>query len=267
MTGKNLILIIGGSGGIGKAIASDYLKEDSFVIIVGKEQNILTKVHSELVHISDSCAALKCDISETYDVYQLAKTILQQYGCPEVIINCAGYATYRTFEESDWDEIEDLLQVNLLGAMRCVKAFLPAMIERGNGTIVNVSSIAGRIILTPNGTYCVAKHALVVWSEVLKYELAHFGIRVRVICPGRVETSFFNHETFQKRKKRAETNITTTVQKISKATLRAVNGNQFLTYIPWTFGVLSWFLDSFPWILKPLYGRIVYSRIKTYYES
>lgn len=267
MIEKSLILIIGGSGGIGKEMAADYLKAGSFVIIVGKEQDILTKVHSELVQISDSCAAFQCDISETYDVYYLAKTILQQYGCPEIIINCAGYATYRTFEESDWDEIENLLQVNLLGAMRCVKSFLPAMIERRNGTIVNISSIAGRIILTPNGTYCVAKHALVVWSEVLKYELAHFGIRVRVICPGRVETSFFNHESFQTRKKRVETNITTTVQKISKATLRAVNGKQFLTYIPWTFGVLAWFLDSFPWIVKPIYGRIVYSRIKSYYES
>jgi len=150
--------------------------------------------------------------------------------------------------------------------MRCVKGFLQPMISRRSGSIVNMASIAGRMTLTPNGTYSSSKHAMVTWSEVLKYELARFGIQVNVICPGRVETSFFDHETFKTRAPRAETKYTITVEQVSKATLQAIARNRFMTYVPWTFGLMVWAINTFPWLVKPIYNRLLQSRLNSYYQ-
>lgn len=263
---KKLVLIVGGSGGIGKQIASDCLRNDWRVLICSDNSGQLDQALAELKQISEDCASIECDIADTQSVLSMTEQVLIEEGCPDILINCAGYATYRTFEESDWTELEHLVQVNLLGAMRCVKGFLQPMISRRSGIIVNMASIAGRMTLTPNGTYSSSKHAMVTWSEVLKYELARFGIQVNVICPGRVETSFFDHETFKTRAPRAETKYTITVEQVSKATLQAIARNRFMTYVPWTFGLMVWAINTFPWLVKPIYNRLLQSRLNSYYQ-
>lgn len=265
-TNKKLVLIVGGSGGIGKQIASDCLRNDWRVLICSDNSGQLDQALAELKQISEDCASIECDIADTQSVLSMTEQVLIEEGCPDILINCAGYATYRTFEESDWTELEHLVQVNLLGAMRCVKGFLQPMISRRSGIIVNMASIAGRMTLTPNGTYSSSKHAMVTWSEVLKYELARFGIQVNVICPGRVETSFFDHETFKTRAPRAETKYTITVEQVSKATLQAIARNRFMTYVPWTFGLMAWAINTFPWLVKPIYNRLLQSRLNSYYQ-
>lgn len=265
-TNKKLVLIVGGSGGIGKQIASDCLRNDWRVLICSDNSGQLDQALAELKQISEDCASIECDIADTQSVLSMTEQVLIEEGCPDILINCAGYATYRTFEESDWTELEHLVQVNLLGAMRCVKGFLQPMISRRSGIIVNMASIAGRMTLTPNGTYSSSKHAMVAWSEVLKYELARFGIQVNVICPGRVETSFFDHETFKTRAPRAETKYTITVEQVSKATLQAIARNRFMTYVPWTFGLMAWAINTFPWLVKPIYNRLLQSRLNSYYQ-
>jgi uncharacterized protein len=264
---KKLVLILGGSGGIGRQIAKDCLKNGWRVVICSNKPEQLAAALAELKLVSPDCASIECDVAETDSVNAMTQRVLSDEGCPDILINCAGYATYRTFEESDWAEIENLIQVNFVGAVRFVKGFLPAMIARRSGVIVNVSSIGGRMIITPNGTYSACKHAMVTWSEVLKYELTRFGIKVNVICPGRVETSFFDHETFKTRLPRAETNYQITVEQVSNSTLQAIERNRFLTYVPWTFGPVVWAMNTFPWLVKPIYNYLIQSRINSYYQA
>jgi short-subunit dehydrogenase len=123
--------------------------------------------------------------------------------------------------------------------------------------------------MTPNGTYSAAKHALVAWSEVLHYELARFNIQVNVICPGRVEaeTAFFEHETFRNRVPRAETRLTITVGDVSQATFQAIAHKHFLTYVPWTLGLVVWLTNAFPFLVKPIYRRLMLSRIESLYTD
>jgi short-subunit dehydrogenase len=107
---------------------------------------------------------------------------------------------------------------------------------------------------------------MVAWSEILRYELARFSIRVHVICPGRVEgTAFFDHETFKNRLPRPETRYTITVKDVSLATLQAITRGHFLTYVPWTLGVLVWLTNTFPFVVKPVWGRLMMSRIESIY--
>ena len=261
-----LVLVTGGSSGIGKQVAADLLRAGASVIIVSNCADRLALALTELSTIASRVYSLECDVGDTASVTRMADRVLAEHGCPDILINNAGFATYRTFEATPMEEMERLVSVNMVGAMRCTKVFLPAMIARRSGTIVNMASVAGRLVITPNGTYCAAKHGMVAWSETLKYELAHFNIQVNVVCPGRVETPFFEHETFQARTQRAETRYTITLEDVSRATLKAITGNRFLTYVPWTFGLMYWLLNSLPFILKPIYGKLISNRIKTIYQ-
>lgn len=266
---NKLVLITGGSSGIGKQLAADLLRAGCRVIIASERADRLAQAQTELLAISPHIYAIECDIGQTASVLQMQTTVLQHYGCPDILVNNAGFATYRTFEASSIEEVERLVDVNLVGAMRCTKAFLPDMIKRRSGIIVNMASIAGRLVMTPNGVYCTSKQGLVAWSETMKWELGHFGLQVNVICPGRVEidTAFFEHETFQNRTKRAETRYTITVKDVSQATIRAIVRNRFITYAPRTLGLVAWGLDAFPFPLKPVYSWLMRNRIKTYYQT
>lgn len=263
---SGLILITGGSSGIGKQLATDLLRSGAQVIVIGNAPDHLAKALVDLSVISPRVSGIECDLGNRDSVLRMNEQVLDQYGCPDILINNAGFGTYRTFEASDLEEIERLVDVNLMAAVRCTKLFLTHMIRRRSGAIVNMASIAGRIILTPNGTYCAAKHAMVAWSEVLKYELSRFKIQVNAICPGRVETAFFGHETFKKRAPRAETRYTTTVEDVSRATLRAIARNRFLTYVPRTLGVLVWLSNALPFLVRPVYARFMLRRIESVYD-
>ena len=265
---NKFVLVSGGSSGIGKQLATGFLHSGARVVIVSNNLDRLAQTARELSAISPRVTQIECNVGDSQSVMQMHEQVLEQYGCPDILINCAGFATYRTVEGSDLEELEQLVSVNLLGAMRCTRAFLPLMIARRSGVIVNMASIAGRLVMTPNGTYSAAKHALVAWSEVLQYELARFNIQVNVICPGRValETSFFDHETFKKRAPRAETQLTITVNDVSRATLRAIEHNHFLTYVPWTLGLVVWLTNALPFLVKPIYRRLMLSRIESMYS-
>jgi short-subunit dehydrogenase len=258
-------VITGGSSGIGRQLALDMARRGGRVAIASHDPERLRAAEAELRAISTESLAVVCDVARQDDVARLAKVVSDRFGRVDILVNNAGYAVYRTFADTEINELCRLAEVNLLGAIRCTRAFLPPMLERRAGTIVNMASIAGRIPLTPNSVYCASKHGLVALSETLRHELRDFNIRVQVICPGRAETAFFDHETFRSREPRAETRYTVTVEQISQATLRAISSGRFMTYVPRTLGLFAWSMNAMPWITKPLFARLMAARIRSYH--
>ena len=160
--------------------------------------------------------------------------LLRQHGPPDVLINNAGFAVYRAFEQSDAAEIERLVEVNFAGHIHCTKAMLGGMIARRHGQIVNIASVAGLFTITPNALYGAAKSGIIAWSRALRVELDRYGIGVSVVCPGRVETPFFNHETFKRRKDRRETALTVSMPDVVDAVLDAIRRNREIVVVPGT---------------------------------
>ncbi len=265
ISGKQ-VLITGGSSGIGKHLAGKLLEHGNKIVIVSNNLAGLEQAAGELRNKSPQIFFYKADVGDADSVRAMAESVLRDHGCPDIVINNAGFATYRTFEESPIEEIEQLVNVNLLGAMRCTHSFLPAMISRGHGTIVNIASIAGKLIITPNGVYSASKHGLVAWSEIMKYELARFNINVSVVCPGRVETAFCDHETFKTRLPRPETQLTTPIEVMTQKIISAIEKKRFLTFIPSYYGPLAWLINAFPSIFMPFYGRLLSNRIDDIYR-
>src|SRR5438552_1164416 len=114
-------LVTGGSSGIGKQIAADLLGLGATVIICSSRLDRVEQAVRELSTISPRIAGLKCDIGDPSSVRAMAGRMLGEHGCPDLLVNNAGFATYRTIANSDLAEIERLFSVNLLGAVRCTK--------------------------------------------------------------------------------------------------------------------------------------------------
>ena len=261
------VLITGGSSGIGKHLAGDLLRNGASVGIVANDPVKLNRAETELRQISSDVWTHRCDVAVLDDVRSMAQSYRQTFEAPEVLINNAGYAVYYTFEKTPPDEIQRLFQVNLVGAAMVTREFLPDMIRAGGGHIVMMASIAGRIPMTPCGVYSASKHGLVALAELLAIETARFNVKLHVVCPGRVETDFFAHESFQTRAQRPETMRTIPVEAVSRAVMTAVDRNRFMTYVPWYYGLLPLLVAVAPGIVRPLWHRLMTSRIDDAYAQ
>jgi short-subunit dehydrogenase len=255
------VLITGGSSGIGKALAFKLAQGGAKVSIVGRTWDAVEKTAQEFNGAGFQVAGWSCDLADEAATLQLVSDVLAQTGPPDILINNAGFATYRTFEQLSLNEISSLIAVNLMAPIRLTRGFVPGFIARRSGIIVNVSSIAGRIPLTPNMIYTTAKHGLIAWSQCLRFELECFNIHVNVICPGRVVTPFFDHETFRARRQPREARHNIGLPHVVDHTLDAIARNRFMTYIPRRFGLLAWTMNAAPFLVTPLYHRMMRRRL------
>jgi short-subunit dehydrogenase len=257
------VLITGGSSGIGKQLAEDFLRRGAHVTIVSNDASKLQSARSELAAIAPSICALACDVAELAEVRRLAHEYLRDFGPPDVLVSNAGFAVYRLFAEMASEEIVRLVNVNFLGGCLITREFLPAMVAAGRGDVVVMASIAGRLVMTPCGVYSAAKHGLVAWAHTLKLELKRTGVRIHVICPGRVETNFFSNESFVQRERRTETRFTIPVETVSHATMAAIKKNRFMTYVPGSYGLLVWLAHSLPFPVRVLLDRLMEARVRS----
>jgi short-subunit dehydrogenase len=259
------VVVTGGSSGIGRALALALLAEGARVTIVGNQPTHLEDALQEMKEVSPAVTALQCDVSDLAQVRELVARQTEA-GPPDILVNNAGFATYTPVEQASSEEIEALIGVNLLGAMYVTREFLPSMIDRHRGRIVNISSVAGKLVITPNATYCAAKHGMVAWSAALSAELDWFGITVQVVCPGRVETPFFEHPSFEARPPSRVTSFSVPIEKVTRATMAAMASRRFLTYVPRWFGLVAWVSGLAPGASHRLMGHVNRSRIAALYE-
>jgi NAD(P)-dependent dehydrogenase (short-subunit alcohol dehydrogenase family) len=131
---------------------------------------------------------LKMDVRSDHDV-RLAVAEALAWSPVDALVNNAGYAFFGPIEEGDLRSFQDLLEVNVVGVARVTQALLPALRERG-GTVVMLSSVAGRTVFPESGFYAATKHAVEALSEALFQETCTFGVKVRVIEPGSFDTGF-----------------------------------------------------------------------------
>ena len=262
-----LAVITGGTSGIGLAVATELHRRNARVVILADKTSGVERAISSLGGRSSALDGYVCDIGTPESVTKVSAEILAAQGVPDILINNAGYATYRTFEEEEAFEIERLMNVNFSGAMRVTKAFIGPMIARRSGQVINIASIAGVIAMTPNAVYCSAKHGMVTWSRCLAAETAHFGIHVGVVCPGRVETSFFDHETFRQRTLRKETALTVPIAAVVDGILRTIVRRKRMCFIPRYLGAVAWAANTLGPFANVGIDRLMRARVADVYRA
>ena len=181
---SDIILVTGASAGIGRATAELLLKNGARVYAGARRVERMKDLEALGARI------LALDVTDETSVKAAAETILRDEGRLDVLINNAGYGAHGAVEDVPLAEARRQFEVNLFGLARLTQLFLPAMRAAGRGTIVNISSIAGKITMPAGGWYHASKHALEAYSDALRLEVGQFGIKVIIIEPGPIKTEW-----------------------------------------------------------------------------
>jgi short-subunit dehydrogenase len=186
------VLITGGGSGIGLAAAASLARRGALPMLVDINRASLDKALDELKARGLEALAFAVDVTDMAGMRELRDNLDDSGLSPDILINCAGLTLIAHVSSMEHEEWERIIDVNLRGTINTVEAFLPAMLERGSGHIVNIGSIDGIIPLPGMAAYCASKFAVSGLSEVLYFDLKHCGIGVSLICPGYVNTPMAN---------------------------------------------------------------------------
>lgn len=195
-TDSRYALITGGSRGIGKATALAFAQAGISPILVSRSAEPLEVVADAVRKTGVEAHAIPLDLADTSQAAPTLSAIAQQYPI-EILVNNAGMGytgELLTTPLADWQRVMDL---NLTSVLLCIQAVLPGMRDRQQGTIINISSIAGYAAFPGWGAYNVSKAGLIALSKTLAAEEQPHGIRVTTLCPGAVNTPIWDTDTVQ----------------------------------------------------------------------
>jgi NAD(P)-dependent dehydrogenase (short-subunit alcohol dehydrogenase family) len=181
------VFITGASSGIGRATA-EYFATQGWDVVASMRNPQKAGSLSEL----DGVHIVACDVTDPESIQSAVLQAHERFGQIDVLVNNAGYGLVGPFEAVSEEQIRQQFEVNVFGLQAVTRAVLPQMRERGSGTIVNISSIGGRMTFPLYSSYHATKWAVDGFSESLSYELELLGIRVRIVEPGPVKTDFYD---------------------------------------------------------------------------
>lgn len=201
---KSVIWITGASSGIGKATAKEFARTGSKVFVSSRRVTELERLNKELNDDNLSVDIYPCNVASQTNVDQTFKKISSESKI-DCLINNAGITSFKFAEENSIQEINDIINTNLLGAIYSIKAVLPHFIENGGGTIINILSIVVKKVFTRSTAYAASKAGLLAYTDSLREEVRKHNIRVINIIPGATETPMWSQEM---RKEKSEFMLT-----------------------------------------------------------
>ena len=188
-------LITGASKGIGRATARRLAEEGADTAVGATGLDLLETLRKELGGMGVQCLAERCDVAVLSDCETLVQKSLDRFGKIDILVNNAGVGFSGKIVDSNPQEAEQMVEVNVLGVFYMTRSVLPFMIEQGKGDIVNLGSVAA-VKYSPNfAMYSATKFAVRAFSEALRNEVQEYGIRVTLIHPGMTKTPFFESFT------------------------------------------------------------------------
>ncbi|MCL0105197.1 SDR family oxidoreductase [Dehalococcoidia bacterium] len=196
MTLNNKVcLITGGGSGIGRATANKMAEEGATIVVVGRTQSKIDETVSYIQKNGGNANGYTTDVSDQKSVDTLVSTVIREHSKIDLLLNNAGHSSkHRRLTTTTATEIQSVIDSNLIGTIYCSQAIVPYMIAAGEGTIINVASIAG---LNPSNLggmiYSAVKAAVINFTGFLNDDLKNTGIRASVVIPGEVDTPILDN--------------------------------------------------------------------------
>ena len=255
---NRVVIITGASSGIGEALARLFAAQGARLALAARSEEKLRALAAELGE--ERALVVSTDVADPGQCERLVKRTVERFGGVDVLVNNAGLGLYGSLEETDWEHSRERWEVNFFGLLRLTRAALPYLKER-RGMVVNISSVAGKVALPFMGDYCASKFAVNAFSNALRMELAAEGVRVAVVCPGRVKTRFHASAyreghlpgVYKLGQPRYEG---VSAEQVARATLRAVRGGRREVIVPWWLRLFVGFRALFPGFTDRMLVRI-----------
>ncbi|HVA06412.1 MAG TPA: SDR family NAD(P)-dependent oxidoreductase [Acidimicrobiales bacterium] len=189
---SRVVLVTGASSGIGEALARELARRGDTVALVARRRERLDAILADCRATSPDSERWSADLSDPLSAANLALSIWDHYDGLDVVVNNAAVPMRRSATRLTMADVERTMTVNYFSPVAITLALLPRMLERSSGTIVNVSSLGGRLGITAEAAYSGSKFALAGWSESLALDLDGTGLAVKLILPGAIDTEIWD---------------------------------------------------------------------------
>lgn len=190
LTASSVVVITGASSGLGAALALDIAQHGTHVVLVARRQDKLAEVASGVTERGGTASCIVADVSHEHECYRVIDTVLADHGRIDVLINNAGRGNMNSIEDTPTEQWRSMFAVNVDSIFWLTARALPAMRSANAGSIVAISSVAGRYGHPFNAAYVAAKHAVVGFIAALRTELVGTNITASVICPAGITTAW-----------------------------------------------------------------------------
>ena len=255
---KSVALITGADGGFGRQMTRQFLEAGSRLILSDLNENRLARLQADVEPGSgEVVAAIPADLSREEDCQLLYDEVLKTDLVPDIIVNNAGVAVGGRLDHVPRDRWEQLMQINLLAPMRLCYLFLPHLIERQSGHIVNISSIAGWLGTKAMTSYCAAKYGLRGFGEALAGDLEEFDVRVSTVYPFFSRTPILDSDQFGYESRREiPVDIVTDPADVVAAMIKGIRANRLHIFPDRTAKQIHYITRLIPWIVPILVRRM-----------
>ena len=190
--GGRAAIVTGAGRGIGRAVAAAFAREGAAVVLAARSTRELDATARQIAEAGGRASAMPADVSDEAAVGALVKRALAEHGRIDILVTAAGAAGFGSVADSKPTEWDQMLAVNLRGAMLCCRAVLPAMMAQRRGTIINIGSVVTSRILAGSAAYTASKYGLLGFSRVLAEELRPHGVRVGILSAGATDTPLWD---------------------------------------------------------------------------
>ena len=178
-----VVLVTGGSSGLGRVIAEEFAAAGAKLAIVGLEPPAIQQTVAEMQSAGIDALGIPADITRQEDVDRIVPEVLDRFGRLDVLVNNAGRSMRGKLADTTAEQFRDLMELNLIALVRCTRAALGHLLER-RGHVVNIGSLASKSAARWVGAYPATKFAVAAYSQQLRLELGPAGLHVLLVCPG-----------------------------------------------------------------------------------
>jgi 2-hydroxycyclohexanecarboxyl-CoA dehydrogenase len=188
---EKVAVVTGGASGIGRATALGLASAGARVFVADIDDAGGRETCGAIEDGGGGAVFIQVDISDEASIEAAASEVLGHGQHPAILVNAAGWDRFELFLDNSLEFVDRIVRLNLLGPVKLTRALLPAMIEAGEGKIINVASDAGRVGSTGETVYAAAKGGVIAFTKSLAREVAAHGINVNCVCPGPTDTPLF----------------------------------------------------------------------------
>ena len=187
----SVVVVTGASSGIGEATAVAFARRGARVVLTARRTDRLEDLATRIEAAGGSALALPCDVTDTAALVKLPGIVEAMVGPTDVLVNNAGIPGGGDFLAISHEQIDRVVATNLASVLHATRAFLPGMVARGRGHVINLASLAGRFATPGAAVYSATKHAVVAFSEALSYDVEGRGVLITTVNPSFVDTESF----------------------------------------------------------------------------
>ena len=252
------VLVTGASGGIGAALVHELAETASVLVLVARRGDVLAALAAELRARRPALVvhAFACDLADAAALESLCERIEREVGAIDVLVNNAGMGDQSFVEHARWDRLAHVIALNVVAPTRLCARFVPGMVARGRGGVLNVSSMFALAYLPGFATYVASKQYLSGFTDTLRAELAGTGVVVTQVLPGPIATDF--HANSEPRTPIAPPAFAMlTPQRCAKVALAGFRRGRAMVVPGWLFGIVAWISRATPRVVLRVFASIL----------